>query len=168
MQPIDKFLDRLDKVRKSGKGWIACCPAHADKSPSLNLTEAPDGKVLIHCFAGCYPSEICNALGLDEQDMFPPKPEPIYSPGTPAPEPKPYFSRQHRDDLELQVWFVAVVTASIRRRERVSEKDMETYRASLKSLAEARWGLFCANHIDLFMQVDSVLQQLENRSQEAA
>lgn len=26
--PIDNLLQRLDKVRKAGKGWTARCPAH--------------------------------------------------------------------------------------------------------------------------------------------
>jgi hypothetical protein len=37
--------------RKSGAGWIARCPAHHDKDPSLSLHGA-DGKVLVHCHAG--------------------------------------------------------------------------------------------------------------------
>jgi putative DNA primase/helicase len=38
--------------QKSGSGWIAKCPAHDDRTPSLSLREA-DGEVLVHCHAGC-------------------------------------------------------------------------------------------------------------------
>jgi len=40
-------------ARKVGGGWIARCPAHEDEKPSLSITEAKGGKVLIHCHAGC-------------------------------------------------------------------------------------------------------------------
>ena len=39
--------------RKVGGGWISCCPAHDDREPSLSVRDAKDGKVLVHCFAGC-------------------------------------------------------------------------------------------------------------------
>jgi hypothetical protein len=31
------------KLRKTGSGWAACCPAHEDKRPSLSITEAAKG-----------------------------------------------------------------------------------------------------------------------------
>lgn len=43
LQPINKVLDRLDKVKaKNAHQWQAVCPAHDDKSPSLTVTEAED------------------------------------------------------------------------------------------------------------------------------
>ena len=39
--------------RKAGGGWAARCPAHDDRTPSLSISDADDGKVLLHCFAGC-------------------------------------------------------------------------------------------------------------------
>jgi putative DNA primase/helicase len=42
----------LPKGRKSGAGYVACCPVHEDHEPSLSLRDA-DGKVLVHCHAGC-------------------------------------------------------------------------------------------------------------------
>lgn len=64
------FLSQLHGVRSRAHGkWSACCPAHADKSPSLSIREV-DGKVLFHCFAGCQPEEIVGALGLEMRDLF--------------------------------------------------------------------------------------------------
>ena len=70
--PADKLLPRLDKVRqvKPGK-WIARCPAHDDKSPSLHITEAEDGKLLVKCWAGCSVVKIVTAVGLELRDLFP-------------------------------------------------------------------------------------------------
>ena len=39
--------------RRVGGGWMARCPAHHDRKPSLSIRDADDGKVLIHCHAGC-------------------------------------------------------------------------------------------------------------------
>ena len=45
--PAELILQRLEKVKPKGNGkWTACCPAHTDKTPSLSITEASDGKVL--------------------------------------------------------------------------------------------------------------------------
>jgi putative DNA primase/helicase len=39
--------------RKAAGGWVARCPAHDDREPSLSIRDADDGKVLVHCHAGC-------------------------------------------------------------------------------------------------------------------
>ncbi len=41
--------------------WIAHCPAHDDKKSSLSITEK-DGKVLLHCHAGCSQEAVISAL----------------------------------------------------------------------------------------------------------
>lgn len=68
------LLSKLSKVRPTGRHrWQACCPAHEDRSPSMTITEADDGRVLVHCFAGCDISEIVGAVGLELSDLFPPR-----------------------------------------------------------------------------------------------
>jgi hypothetical protein len=65
----EDVLDRLEQVT-GGKGkWMACCPAHQDKSPSLAINEADD-RILVHCFAGCETSDVIAALGLTVSDLF--------------------------------------------------------------------------------------------------
>lgn len=70
---IDNFLSRLDKVKKSGKSsWMACCPAHGDKNPSMVVSEGTDGRVLVHCFAqGCSIQDIVASVGLEISDLMP-------------------------------------------------------------------------------------------------
>ena len=48
--------------RKTGRGWVAHCPAHDDRNPSLAICDAEDGKVLVHCHAGCHPHDVIAAL----------------------------------------------------------------------------------------------------------
>jgi hypothetical protein len=66
-----QLLDRLERVKATGAGkWLARCPAHDDRSPSLAIREADD-KVLIHCFSGCSVSQVLHAVGLQMVDLFP-------------------------------------------------------------------------------------------------
>jgi len=66
---IDDILSRLKGVRKSSKGYLALCPAHDDRRPSLQITNSAD-RILIHCFTGCSPEEVTQAISLDMQDLF--------------------------------------------------------------------------------------------------
>jgi hypothetical protein len=75
MSKIDELLNKLEKVSRNGQNkWRACCPAHADKTPSLNIRLADDDRILIHCFGGCAPHEIIGAIGLTLADLMPEKP----------------------------------------------------------------------------------------------
>ena len=67
-----EFVERLERVRQTGTGrWIARCPAHADKHPSLGVSEGDDGRVLIICRAGCGIEAIVAAVGLTLSDIMP-------------------------------------------------------------------------------------------------
>lgn len=48
--------------RKVGGSWRVCCPMHDDRTPSLSVRDANDGKVLVHCYAGCGQEEVIDAL----------------------------------------------------------------------------------------------------------
>ena len=48
--------------RRAGSGWMARCPAHDDRTPSLSIGEAEGGKVLVHCHAGCNQERVIAAL----------------------------------------------------------------------------------------------------------
>jgi DNA primase len=69
---VDTILQRLDKVRGNGKNsWMACCPAHDDRSPSLAISESSPDHILIKCFAGCEVADILSAIDLRMTDLFP-------------------------------------------------------------------------------------------------
>ena len=70
--PISELLSRLTGLRRTRPDrWIAICPAHDDKSPSLSISETGDGTVLIRCWAGCGAKDIVGAVGLSLRDLFP-------------------------------------------------------------------------------------------------
>jgi KaiC/GvpD/RAD55 family RecA-like ATPase len=66
---IGNLLNRLQGVKRNSAGWMARCPAHEDKNPSLAIAEE-DGKILIHCHAGCATEDVLNAIGLYPSDLF--------------------------------------------------------------------------------------------------
>ncbi|QXD15810.1 hypothetical protein GQ464_002355 [Rhodocaloribacter litoris] len=68
---LEDLLRRLHGVRPSGSGYAARCPAHEDREPSLSVSEGEDGRVLIHCHAGCSTEAVVQALGLRLADLMP-------------------------------------------------------------------------------------------------
>jgi hypothetical protein len=86
MKPLneDKVLALFPDAARSGENWSARCPGHDDDRPSLSIGFGKEGKVLVHCHAGCTNGDIAFALGLkseatlyarlaaaeDEQELF--------------------------------------------------------------------------------------------------
>src|SRR5258708_1556270 len=66
----EALLARLQGVRRNGGGWVALCPAHADRNPSLSIN-VRDGKILLHCHAGCSKEAVLAALGTEARELFP-------------------------------------------------------------------------------------------------
>lgn len=79
-------------ARKSASGWTAKCPAHEDKTASLSITEGRDGRVLLHCHAGCKVSDIASAMGIEMGELFAPDEAPKKE------RPKTVASYQYRDE----------------------------------------------------------------------
>lgn len=52
-QFAESIARHLGGASKSGDNWSCRCPAHDDKRASLSITEKQDGKLLVHCHAGC-------------------------------------------------------------------------------------------------------------------
>jgi len=70
MIQVDTLLARLDGARQIGTDrYVARCPAHEDRSPSLSI-RITDDKLLVHCFSGCAPDDILAAAGLAWSDLF--------------------------------------------------------------------------------------------------
>jgi hypothetical protein len=71
---VEDFLSLLKGVRANGKGrWVARCPHHNDRSPSLAITKGDHVPILLHCFAGCDADQIVGAVGLELSDLMPPR-----------------------------------------------------------------------------------------------
>ncbi len=70
--PIERLTSKLEHVKSKGpRKWIACCPAHDDHSPSLNIKETDDGTILLKCWSGCSALDVAQAVGLELKNLFP-------------------------------------------------------------------------------------------------
>ncbi len=59
---LSSIASGLDKVRRHGDyEFLACCPAHDDRNPSLSVSDK-NGKILVKCWAGCTQEEVIEAL----------------------------------------------------------------------------------------------------------
>ena len=71
-----KILSSLKGVNKTGENqWMAKCPAHNDKKPSLSIAIVDGSKILLRCHAGCSVEDICKKIGISPRDLFIDKPK---------------------------------------------------------------------------------------------
>jgi AAA domain len=49
-------------AKRNGRGWRALCPAHDDRTPSLDIDAGDGGRVLLKCRAGCEQAAVIDAL----------------------------------------------------------------------------------------------------------
>lgn len=117
----DNLLSRLEKVRATGNGtWIACCPSHPDKNPSMTVRELEDERVLIHCFAGCDVQSILWAVGLEFDALFPDKPIEHAKPLR-----RPFPAADVLEALSGETLIVALAAGSMRQGAALSDVDHE-------------------------------------------
>ena len=113
----------LNNSRKIADGkWIACCPAHDDKNPSLSITQTHD-KVLVHCFAGCEQRDVLQAL--TELGLWNKQSQNGHS------EPNERYSR---DELEFMANCCFVANSMKRKGERPKGKEREVLRGYFEIL----------------------------------
>src|SRR5664279_2737488 len=69
---FDEVLGRLHGVQHRGARQAqTLCPAHDDRIPSLSVTCADDGRILLRCHAGCTIDDILAAAEWTKADLFP-------------------------------------------------------------------------------------------------
>lgn len=115
------FVDQLEKVVQTGAGrWLACCPAHADKSPSLSIRQLEDGRVLLNCFAGCTAEEIVESVGLSMQQLFP--------------DDSLHYRPRYSKKVQMTVddWTLEIAQADREAGHRLSDKDKAIELAAFK------------------------------------
>lgn len=69
----EALAHRLEGTRLRSHGqWSARCPAHDDRTASLEFADGKDGHTVVCCHAGCSVENIVTAMGLSMVDLFPP------------------------------------------------------------------------------------------------
>lgn len=115
------LLARLDAVRRTGPDrWIARCPAHPDKKPSLAIRELDDGRVLLHDFAGCAVEDVLAALALTFDALYPERPT-DHNPRKRIPKPWRASDVVRALGFELEVAWI--ILADVSKEKLVSEGD---------------------------------------------
>ncbi len=71
---FERIVDRLAVTgfpprHQADGSYMARCPAHADREPSLHVTQGPSG-VLLHCHAGCATDAVVAALDLPMSALY--------------------------------------------------------------------------------------------------
>ena len=126
------ILERLNKVRKSGDGYIACCPAHDDRSPSLAIKDCDDGRVLVHCFAGCETEDVLSAVGLTFADLMP------ESIGIHSYKPQRFDARQILATLDHEALVVAIVGADFLGHRAIDDETWNRLGVAVRRINTAR------------------------------
>lgn len=136
---VDVILSRLNNVRKSSEGrWMACCPAHTDRSPSLSIREADDGTLLVKCFAGCNISNVMTAVGMTVADLFPNSPQNSLAQKTARLN---WISNQSQAEVEACRLRLDLAKDMRARGIRLTKSDMQTERHAFMRLRELQEGL---------------------------
>lgn len=116
---IDLLLSLLHKVKQTGHGqYIARCPSHSDKNPSLSIRN-DNGKILLRCFAGCSAYEIVSSIGLSLSDLFPK--ESAYS----KPIKNPFPAANVLRCIQTEALIVVVSACNIANGLTLSSEDLE-------------------------------------------
>jgi hypothetical protein len=131
---IEKLLSRLQKVRRSGNDqWMACCPAHDDRSPSLSIKDAGNGRILVNCLAGCGALDVLGAIGMDFSDVMPEK--------QPTETFKPVRQRIYPSDalraIKFEVMVVAAAAFAMNKGEKLTPADIERLKTAMERMNEA-------------------------------
>lgn len=135
---LDHILSRLEKVRGRQGSYVACCPAHKDRSPSMTVRETPEGKILMHCFAGCSISEIAGAIGVDLSDLFPPEAhDPVrdYSPQKRVRQR--FLASELLQAVSLEATIVAVCAHDMAQGKTIPPHDLERLKLASERINEA-------------------------------
>lgn len=138
---IDDLLNRMDGVRKNGANhWIAKCPAHTDKYPSLSIACGEDGRILLHDFGGCKVHDVLAAVGLEVGDLF----ERRMKPQTRAQRAAAMEGFQrHSWEAALRIASTSMLTVQVaadmvQRGEPLSERDRQILATACGRIEDAR------------------------------
>jgi len=136
----DLILSRLEHVQRSGKGWRTACPACGGRSRKLSLSEADDGRLLLHCFGGCDAAAVVVAAGLTIGDLFPERL------AADSPEERKRRARLMRESawgaalemLDLEATVVLLASRQLARYKPLAETDEARLALAQKRIEECR------------------------------
>lgn len=134
------LLSRLEGVKRTGPGrWLARCPAHDDRAPSLSIRACDDGRVLLHDFAGCTVEEILSAIGLTFDAIMPERTIGHRING----ERRPFFPSDVFEIALREITIATLIACDLHKDKAVDEAGFERLLVAcgrLNNIAEAAYG----------------------------
>lgn len=134
------LLSRLEYVQRSGKGWRCACPACGGRSRKLSISEADEGRLLVHCFGGCDVLSVVQAAGLELTDLFPER----LSIDTPDDRKRRLrLAREYQwgaalESLDLESTIVLLAAQQLQEGEPLSDEDALRFLQAIKRIDGAR------------------------------
>lgn len=131
---IDTLLNGLHGVRQTGHNkYVARCSAHDDRSPSLAIKDCGDGRVLIHCFAGCETEDVLSAVDLTFADLMPER-----IGGEHSYKPQRFDARQVLATLDHESLVVAIIGADLLEHRAIDESTWNRLTQAVGRINTAR------------------------------
>jgi hypothetical protein len=136
---IGDLLNKLEKVKGSKGRWVACCPAHVDRSPSLAITETDDGRILLKCFAGCSAQQVVEAVGMDLTDLFPNDNnlDRLKANHINKPVRRPFYASDLLKIIQFEALITSVAAFDLSQGRQVSEVDRKRLKTAVSRINEA-------------------------------
>lgn len=137
---IQNILERLEHVKDTGGNtWRAQCPCGHNSPSQMALKELPDGRVLIHCFAGHSPVDIMEAIGMSLSDLFEERLEDRIEPLYMAKREKRRLETIH-DKIKSCELRLEMADEMRRRGMKLTEKDLADERAAFMEMRRLQHG----------------------------
>jgi hypothetical protein len=129
------LLGLLQGVRSTGASrWVARCPSHKDRHASLSIRETDDGRVLVHCFAGCGINSVLESVGLDFDALFPSR---IESNSGSGPMKRPFPAADVLRALADETLIIGIIASDLEKGRPVKAKDFERLRTAIERVQAA-------------------------------
>ena len=115
--------------------WVARCPAHEDRSPSLSVRDTGE-RVLVHCFAGCDAEDILAAVGLHWRDLY----GDTWTGRAPIPAAQKALARleARRDPLDFERRLLQIAADDVRAGKVHSPEDRARIELAMERVAAAK------------------------------
>lgn len=137
---VDKLLNGLDKVKRtSNSSWMACCPSHTDRSPSLSIKDTGDGKVILKCFAGCETIDVLGALGLDWDDVMPPK-QPVERIQTVKPMKHTIYATDALRVIKSEAMIITMAAMDITNGRKITDAELSRIKLAMERINKVSEG----------------------------
>jgi hypothetical protein len=134
---LEIMLSRLKKVRRSSPdSFMACCPAHDDRNPSLSIKDSGGGRLLINCLAGCETLDVLGAIGMDWADVLPPRLDTEHHKPI-KPTTQRVYATYALKAIQLESRIVVMCAFEISKGNKLSGEDMTRLRLAMERINTA-------------------------------